>query len=376
MIEPDFPKNESERINDLLATNLLDSPKENDFDNITELASSIFGMPISAITLIDKERQWFKSCIGLPKEVTETPRAISFCGHTINNPNKVTVITDARLDERFQDNPLVANGTIVFYAGAPLMNKNNNALGTLCIIHSSPRTFNAKETKTLQILANQISKLIELRLINIQLDKSLQEKVVLLKEIHHRVKNNLQLVSSLLNLQKNKLNDDQFSKAIQTSQNRIKSIAIVHEKLYKSESLSLVDIESYLRDLVTEISTNLMDPERFQFNLEIQKIELTIDQILPLGLILNELISNSIKHCKKNNEVIVINISLKSENHYLLKYNDNGLGMENNTSLTEGIGLELIQSFVDQLEGKLDSFSNKNGLFYEIQFKPSLKFLQ
>jgi two-component sensor histidine kinase len=369
MIIPDFPENESERIKDLLATNLLDTPKETDFDNITDLASSIFGMPVAVITLIDKERQWFKSCVGLPNDVTETSREISFCGHSINKPTEVTLIPDARLDERFHDNPFVVNGTVIFYAGAPLMSKNNNALGTLCIIDSVPRILNEKEIKTLQILANQVSKLIELRLINTQLDKSLQEKVNLLKEIHHRVKNNLQLVSSLLNLQKNNLNDDKFSKAIQTCQDRIKSIAIVHEKLYQSESLFLIDIESYLKDLVKEISINLIDTERFQFNLDIQKIELTIDQILPLGLILNELISNSIKHCKNNNKVTAIHISLKSANNYILNYNDNGLGIDNNTRNKQGIGLELVQSFVDQLEGKLASFSNKNGLFYEIQFK-------
>jgi len=364
---PQIPLNEEERINDLLESQLLDTPRESDFDNITDLASSIFGMPISVITLIDRERQWFKSCIGLPDTITETPREISFCGHSINTPSEVTIINDARLDERFTDNPLVADGTIIFYAGAPLFSKNNNALGTLCIIDSKPRTLNDKEIKTLRILANQVSKLVDLRSTNIQLEKSLQEKTALLKEVHHRVKNNLQLISSLLNLQKNVLDDNKFSEAIKTSQDRIKSIAIIHDKLYKSESLSSVNVQNYLKDLIKEISSNLINPDSFKFNLEIQDVELNIEKMLPLGLILNELISNSIKHC--TNKLTSINISLTSENDNILKYNDNGLGIDNNKTNTQGMGLELVRSFVDQIEGELNSTSTNEGLFYEIIFK-------
>ena len=140
MQAPSIPKNENERLNELYDSGLLDTPKESDFDNLTNLAASIFDSPVSIITLIDENRQWFKSCLGLPEEITETPREISFCGHAINNPSEILVIPDARLDNVFSDNPLVTGDPkIVFYAGAPLISKNGYPLGTLCIIDFKPR---------------------------------------------------------------------------------------------------------------------------------------------------------------------------------------------------------------------------------------------
>jgi GAF domain-containing protein len=121
MIRPEIPKKESERLKDLLETEILDTKKELDFDNITELASSLLDFPISIISMIDENRQWFKSSFGFQKNITETSRNISFCGHAINTPNKATIIPDARKDERFKDNPLVLNGTVISYVGIPII---------------------------------------------------------------------------------------------------------------------------------------------------------------------------------------------------------------------------------------------------------------
>ncbi len=137
MLEPAIPEDEEKRLATLRGLNILDTPPEERFDRLTRLAQRIFDVPIAVITLIDSNRQWFKSCQGL--DATETPRRISFCGHAIHN-DEIFVISDATLDSRFADNPLVAGAPhIRFYAGQPLKTSNGSRLGTLCIIDKNPR---------------------------------------------------------------------------------------------------------------------------------------------------------------------------------------------------------------------------------------------
>lgn len=373
MLAPSIPKNENERLNELYDSGLLDTPKESDFDNLTNLASSIFGAPVSIITLVDENRQWFKSCFGLPEEITETPREISFCGHAINNPSEVLVIPDARLDNTFSDNPLVSGDpNIVFYAGAPLISKNGYPLGTFCIIDFKPRKLSQQDVETLKILSNQVSKLIDLRLSNEELTKSLKEKNLLLKEIHHRVKNNLQLVSSLLRLQANSIDNEDFSKAIVASQERIKSMAIVHEKLYQSKSLAEVNIKSYFDALIEEKS-KVTSNKDINFSLEIPNVAFKIDKLVPIGLLINEMITNSYKHAfhTSNDNAISIQLLIDPMGYCMLKYEDNGTGLDEdyNSVNPQSIGMDLIDSFVDQLDGKLELKSTKKGVVYTISFQ-------
>ena len=373
MLAPSIPKNENERLNELYDSGLLDTPKESDFDNLTNLASSIFGAPVSIITLVDENRQWFKSCFGLPEEITETPREISFCGHAINNPSEVLVIPDARLDNTFSDNPLVSGDpNIVFYAGAPLISKNGYPLGTFCIIDFKPRKLSQQDVETLKILSNQVSKLIDLRLSNEELTESLKEKSLLLKEIHHRVKNNLQLVSSLLRLQANSIDNEDFSKAIVASQERIKSMAIVHEKLYQSKSLAEVNIKSYFDALIEEKS-KVTSNKDINFSLEIPNVAFKIDKLVPIGLLINEMITNSYKHAfhTSNENTISIQLLIDPMGYCMLKYEDNGTGLDEDYNIInpQSIGMDLIDSFVDQLDGKLELRSTNKGVVYTISFQ-------
>ena len=151
MKTPDTPHNEALRLRALRSLNILDTPPEARFDRLTRLAKSIFNVPIALISLIDEDRQWFKSCIGL--EARETTREISFCGHAILG-DSVFIIEDASQDERFADNPLVLNDPkIRFYAGWPLRHVDGSNLGTLCIIDTVPRVLRADELDTLRDLA-------------------------------------------------------------------------------------------------------------------------------------------------------------------------------------------------------------------------------
>ena len=154
MLNAPIPANESARLQALRELLILDTPPEQRFDRIIEFARDEFEMPTVLLSLVDSERQWFKSCVGL--EAQETPRDISFCGHAILQPD-VLVIEDARLDPRFADNPLVTGPPhIRFYAGAPLELAPDVRVGTLCLISPEPRVFDATDRAILATLRDVV----------------------------------------------------------------------------------------------------------------------------------------------------------------------------------------------------------------------------
>lgn len=155
MKQPAIPKYEKERLDVLNSYDILDSLPEQSFDDLTLIASQICNTPIALISLIDEERQWFKSKFGL--ETNETSRNISFCGHAINEPNKTFKVENAKTDPRFSDNPLVTGElNIGFYAGVPLVDSSNMAIGTLCVIDQKPKKLTENQTKALEALARQV----------------------------------------------------------------------------------------------------------------------------------------------------------------------------------------------------------------------------
>ncbi len=151
MKKPDIPENEETRLKNLQSLNVLDTEAEERFDRLTRLAKRMFGVEIALVSLVDENRQWFKSCIGL--DAKETPRDISFCGHAILGDD-IFIIPDAIKDERFADNPLVVGEPkIRFYAGCPLKYLDGSKLGTLCIIDSQPRILDEEDISAFKDLA-------------------------------------------------------------------------------------------------------------------------------------------------------------------------------------------------------------------------------
>ena len=172
---PPMPSNEARRLASLEAYGILDTIPEQAYDDITHLASMIAGTPISLISLVDEQRQWFKSRVGL--DVPETPRQYAFCAHALSAPDQVMVVPDAVADPRFVDNPLVTSAPdIRFYAGAPLVTPDGDALGTLCVIDREPRELTPARLDALVALSRQVMAQLELRVAVIDLEDSAAEQ--------------------------------------------------------------------------------------------------------------------------------------------------------------------------------------------------------
>src|SRR6476646_798682 len=206
-----------------------------------------------------------------------------------------------------------------------------------------------------------------------QLKLSLKEKEVLLKEIHHRVKNNLQVISSVLRLQSDYVRDEKILALFNDSQNRIRSMALIHEKLYQSSNLLKINFDEYIHDLTDNlIRSYVAFSSSATLTTNAVGIWLNIDTAIPCGLIINELVSNSLKHAffetSQENE-IQISITSAEENQFTLIVQDNGIGFPEDIVFlnTESFGLELVCIFTEQLDGTIE-LDRSNGTTFIITF--------
>lgn len=186
---------------------------------------------------------------------------------------------------------------------------------------------------------------------------SLKEKDILIKEIHHRVKNNMQIISSMLNLQSNSIDDVRAIRSLKDSQNRIQSMAIIHEKLYRSGDLSGIKLDGYIKDLVEHLETSHKVHGNIKIKQKIDDVFLGIDSAITIGLIINELVSNIFKHAfnKSMQGEVEISFQRRNETPSVLRIKDNGMGFpkEINFEQTESLGLQLVNTLVKQLDGNI-----------------------
>jgi two-component sensor histidine kinase len=198
----------------------------------------------------------------------------------------------------------------------------------------------------------------EIHSYNVSMDKTLKQKEVLLKEVHHRVKNNLQIIASLLNLQINRMENKLAKEAVEESRNRVQAIALMHKGLYQDEHYNKVNVETYLKELINQQKLfSVVNGNEIGFKLDVDPILLSIDDAVPMGLILSELISNSVKHAFNNDDIqpiIAIKVTQLKEG-VVINYGDNGKGISDDFILekSDTLGFEIILALTEQINGKI-----------------------
>ena len=194
-----LPRDESDRLQALRRYGILDTEAEELFDSVARIAATICDTPISLVSLIDADRQWFKAKIGL--ETSQTPRELAFCAHAILRPEELLVVPDATLDPRFRDNPLVTGSPdIRFYAGAPILTHDHQPLGTLCVIDTQPRQLSPRQVQALEHLAKQVQANLDLRLKTRQLNDLNESKNRFFSILAHDLRAPLGTIVSIADL--------------------------------------------------------------------------------------------------------------------------------------------------------------------------------
>lgn len=220
------------------------------------------------------------------------------------------------------------------------------------------------------IIASDIS---ESKQFEDELKNSIREKEVLLQEIHHRVKNNMQIISSLLNIQTRYVDDKETVNVLKESQNRVKSMAMIHEKLYRSKKFNKIYFADYIESLVWDLFYSYsVENGTIEPVLEIDDVKLNIETSVPCGLIITELVSNSLKYAFPDKRKGELKVSLKNKgNYYVLTISDNGVGIPENINYknTDSLGLRLVNSLTDQIDGEIELKTSSHGTEFTIKFQ-------
>jgi signal transduction histidine kinase len=384
MIKAPIPANDKLRVQDLYELGILDTPEEDEFTDIVELASRICHTPISLISLVDYSRQWFKAKLGVT--ATETPRDISFCGHAIVIDNDFFEVPDAMKDIRFLDNPLVTGEpNIRYYAGVQLVSKKGFRIGMLCVNDTKPNKLTEEQIFALRVLGNHVAKLLDLRITKKQSEeksKKIQSQNEVLQRmlsiIAHDVRGPIGSLKQIFELSEaNMLDETSKQELLNLSKLQIDNILVLLNNLVdwgkikieeKETGNLLVKVKSTVDHEMTNISLAASLKKNTVVNLVDESVALKIDPDM-LQFIIRNLLTNANKFTKEGRIVIY---SDKDEAFTKLIVNDTGMGMtklmvnnllQNNNLMTtpgtnnekgSGIGFKLIKEFMENIGGKID----------------------
>ncbi|WP_083225521.1 histidine kinase dimerization/phosphoacceptor domain -containing protein [Neptunicoccus sediminis] len=341
---------------------MLDTEAEADFDDIVELASNICDVPVSLISLVDDNRQWFKSRKGFGPE--ETPLDQSVCAHAILESSFLEV-EDMASDPRTADNPLhTGDPRVNFYAGANLVAPNGMPIGTLCVLDTKPRKLTDFQRQALQTLSRQVVTQLELR-------KRLNTETALRSEMDHRVKNSLQTIASITRVASRKITDPQSLDVLRLIERRIGAVASLHTELMGQEGRSSVEARGYLE----RVAALLKDVSPDHVTVKVQSVETHLDaqKASAIGMIASEFLANSIKHAFPDNRSGQVDVILEriDETHLKLTCRDDGIGRNTSPSVETrdtGLGEMLMSAAAAQLGSRVSETSNLGGTKLCVKF--------
>jgi two-component sensor histidine kinase len=364
---------EEYRLAALRRYNILDTPREEDFDEVVEVTSAICNAPISVINLIDQGRQWFKAEVGLG--VRQTPIDSSICAHAILQ-SELFVIPDTTKDDRFRDNPLVTGDPrLRFYAGALLETPEGFPLGTVCVLDYKPRNLDDTQKAFLRLMARQVMKLLEFRRIaaaehdaRLRAEEAVQEKETLMREGDHRLMNSLQLVQSILALQSRSASNEDTKVQLDLASNRVLAIATVHKQLHLTGSMEQVDIGNFLRRLCESLKHTA--PSQIEaIKLSAETAMRQSDLATGLGLLVAELVTNSFKYAYPVSQRGSVYVDFKeTKDGWRLVVSDEGRGLPEGFDIdqSKGFGMKVVKAFVSRLNAKLTVTSRPGYTAFEV----------
>jgi two-component sensor histidine kinase len=381
VIAEKHPK-EDARLAALARYDILDTPSEVEFDDVVKIVSAFCETPVSLISLVGGNRQWFKAKFGIA--LTETPIIESICAHGILGDG-IFEVSDTTKDSRTSDNPLVAGDPNVrFYAGAPLQTHDGLPLGMLCVLDTKPRVLTPPQRELLRVMATQVMNQLELRR-TLKLEREarssletlleqtknlLDQNEVLRQEVDHRVKNSLQQVVSFLAIQEKRASDPVAAAMIAEARGRVSTVASVHEHLHRAMSADRIQVQQFLRTLTQTISENR--PSHVgEIRVEADPFELRSDRIMALGLVTNELISNAMKHAFPEGRDGKVHVGFKKgANDCILTVRDDGIGLpaDFDPAKSRGLGMRVLSALTSQLRGRLEHRSDASGSRFELHF--------
>ncbi|WP_415812028.1 histidine kinase dimerization/phosphoacceptor domain -containing protein [Litorimonas haliclonae] len=349
---------QQERLAALHSYDILDTPREVDFDDIVELAAKICGTPISVVNLIDAERQWFKAEVGLGAR--ETPLETSICSHVILDED-FTHIEDTHSDPRTADNELcIPNNGLRFYAGALIKAENGLPIGTLCVLDTKPNSLNEDQKQALKVLARRVTRELDLR-------RSLHAQNILRDEMDHRIKNSLSSIASAIGLYKSEARKTgEVDAAFDALRRQLDAVAAVHRSIYLSKEETGVDLKDYIPMLADNLETSLPPSVTVSANAVTCRVSPKIASTV--GLIANEFAANTVKHgnITAGNSEISFDVALNGKALVLTCKNNVAEQMRVETvpggpKPSHGIGARLIKASVAQFGGHIEQTGSAKG---------------
>lgn len=396
MEESPVTKDEAQRIAKLKGYDVLDTLPEKLYDDISAIASYICDTPVALISLIDKDRQWFKSKVGLDAE--QTPRSVAFCAHAIHS-HDLFYVPDATKDKRFHDNPLVTGEPkVIFYAGAPIVTPEGHSMGTLCVIDSKPRELNDVQKNMLTRLSNQVASNLELRL-QLKNIKKINEE---LEQFSYRTSHDLKspissskrltnyIVSDIdaNNLEEAKYNTLKVNDLMTGLESLVEDILSLVKADTNTDKAELINISEVIKGLEQRLSF-LADEHQCE-------IITSIDDSLTISIergrisqIIENLLSNGIKYFDSHNSNSFVKIKASyTESALQLTVEDNGVGIparfkkdvykmftrfNPELSFGSGLGMSIVKKHVDYLNGEITFTSSREGTIFNVTIPTNTK---